>query len=152
MKNSTLGLLMIVLSLGFSATAENPTIFEKKSAHDFTTSVKLITEAVKEAGWTIPTEFDMQANLRKGGHDVLPFQIFVLCHSGYAKQVLENDDARLLAAIMPCRIGVYEKQDGSAYISWSNLQKLGEELGEPSKNILKNVAKEIDKIAEGVTK
>lgn len=150
MKKTILTSLILIFGLGFSITAENPIIFEKESAYDFATSLKIIKEATKEEGWTIPNEFDMQANMKKNGHTVLPFHIFVLCHSGFAKKVLDNDNARHLAAIMPCRIGVYKKEDGSVYISWSNLQKLGEDLGEPAESILKEVALEIKKIAESV--
>ncbi len=150
MKKSILTLFILIFGLGMAANGENPDIFEKKSAHDFATSVELVKEAAKSAGWTIPNEHDMQASMKKAGHDVLPVQILVLCNSGFAKRILENDDARKLSAIMPCRVGIYQKNDGSVYISWSNLLKQGKALGEPAQSILKDVARDMEKIAGSV--
>lgn len=150
MKQLTLSIFIIALTLGCSKPIETPSTFEIESAYDFATSQEIITTAAKEAGWTMPTEYDMQATFKKNGHDVLPFQIFALCNSTYAKQVLDNDKARLLASIMPCRVGIYQKANGSVYVAWSNLEKLGNELGEPVKSILDKVAVEINNIAESV--
>lgn len=148
MKKSILTLIILIFSLGISAIAENPEIFVEKSSHDFATSVELLKKAAKDVGWTIPNEHDMQANMKKGGHDVLPIQILVLCNSGFAQRLLDNDDTRHIAAVMPCRIAVYQKEDNSTYIAWSNLLKLGEKLGEPAQSILKDVAKEMNQIAQ----
>ncbi len=150
MKKSIYTLLILVFSLGIAATGENPDIFEKKSSHDFATSIELVKEAVKSAGWTIPNEHDMQASMKKAGHEVLPARILVLCNSDFAKRILENDETRCIIAIMPCRIGIYQKDDGSVYISWSNLPKHGEALGEPAQSILNDVARDMEKIAGSV--
>ena len=95
-------------------------IVEDESAYDFATTAAKLEEAVKGAGWSIPTVHDMQKTLKGFGHDIDEVKIYELCSSKYSEIILAVDEGNLVSPIMPCRIAIYVKSDGKTYISRMN--------------------------------
>lgn len=95
-------------------------IIEDESAYDFATTALKLEEAVKGAGWSIPTVHDMQKTLKGFGHDIDEVKIYELCSSKYSAIILAVDEGKLVSPMMPCRIAIYVKSDGKTYISRMN--------------------------------
>lgn len=95
-------------------------IVEDVSRYDFATTVEKFEQAVKEAGWSIPKVHDMQATLEGFGHEIGNVTIFELCSSKYSAVILADDDAKIVAPMMPCRVAMYTKGDGKTYIARMN--------------------------------
>ena len=95
-------------------------IVEDESAYDFATTAAKLEEAVKGAGWSIPTVHDMQKTLKGFGHDIDEVKIYELCSSKYSAIILAVDEGKLVSPMMPCRIAIYVKSDGKTYISRMN--------------------------------
>jgi len=87
------------------------------STGDFDTTVAIFEKSVKEHGWSMPKVYDLKKTMKKYGHDVMNVKVFELCHPDHASRILYKDDERIVSALMPCRIAIYEKSDGKVYTS-----------------------------------
>ncbi len=95
-------------------------VLEKKSRFDFSKTVEFLVAEAEKNGWTIPAVHDLQQSLAKSGKKVKPVKVVELCKPEYSGQMLELNDERIISVMMPCRISVYEKEDGQAYIGLMN--------------------------------
>ena len=134
------------------ASAQEPTSItvEKESKFQFEKTIEEIKMSVKDAGWSIPHEHNMQASMEKAGKTVKPSKIIVLCNADFAYQVLSDDQTKHYSSMMPCRVSVYEKQDGKTYLAWVNLEALVDKADGKASNLMKKVQNEIEEILMGV--
>ncbi|HBB91653.1 MAG TPA: hypothetical protein DC042_08015 [Bacteroidales bacterium] len=103
----------------------NQFVVEKPSPFDVPTTVsKLIEEAVKR-GWQNPALHNLQQSLAKSGKEVRPVQVVEICKPEFSGKMLELNDERIFSVMMPCRISVYEKEDGQAYIALLDTSNMG---------------------------
>ena len=109
-----IGLLIVFLAA--------PSLMLKESMlhKDFDTTVARVEKAVVAKGWKIPHVHDLQATMQKFGKDVRSVKIFEICHPEHSFQILSRNEERIVSNMMPCRIAVYEKEDGSVWISRMN--------------------------------
>ncbi|MFO8001613.1 MAG: DUF302 domain-containing protein [Marinilabilia sp.] len=152
---TTLTVLIWVIAGGLTLAGtgkDAPGTYEKESRYDVATTVDHITEAASEAGWVLPGDHDMQATLKKGGKEVLPSTIVVLCNGGYAYKFLKDDEMRKVQSLLPCRVAVYEKSDGKTYIAWSNYKKKGKEFGKPAASVFEEIHDDLEDIMATVVK
>jgi uncharacterized protein (DUF302 family) len=93
---------------------------EKQHGTDFDATVAKLEQAIESKGWKTPAVHDLQATMQKFGHDVRKVKILEICNPDLAFQVLDQSEERIVSSMMPCRISVYEKEDGSVWISTIN--------------------------------
>jgi len=106
------------------------------------TLVKLETNA-KALGWKVPKKWkvDFQKNLKRvTGKDIGKNRVLKMCAPDAAVPLLMQDKYKMLTALMPCTIAVYEKSDGKTYIALMNLKVMGQMYGP-------DVAKMADELA-----
>jgi uncharacterized protein (DUF302 family) len=72
---------------------------------------------------------DLQEKMRKNGKEVNPVKVIELCKPDYAYRLLSEDTLRIYSNMMPCRISVYEKEDGKTYVSRLNSAMLSSMIG-----------------------
>jgi uncharacterized protein (DUF302 family) len=102
----------------------NQLIIEQVSPFDVPTTVeKLIADALKR-DWQNPANHNLQQSLAKSGKDVRPVQVVEICKADYSGKMLEKSDERISSILMPCRISVYEKEDGKTYVTLLNMAAL----------------------------
>ena len=115
-------------------------------------AISKVTDALKEEGFGILTEIDVQATLKKKlGVDFRKYVILGACNPPYAHRTLQADlDVGLL---LPCNVIVYETDDKKAYISAINpvsalevikneeLRRIAEEVSEKLKRVVSKVSK-----------
>ena len=84
-------------------------------------------------GWKVPSKWkvDFQANLMKVtdtdiGPNRGPEDVRAVRRGQTAAQ---PDEYKMLTAMMPCTIAVYQKSDGKTYISMMNLEAMGQMYG-----------------------
>ncbi|WP_158275657.1 DUF302 domain-containing protein [Marinilabilia rubra] len=143
-------LLFIGIAMVANAQKSPSITIEKQSKFQLDKTVETIRKSAKDAGWSIPTEHDMQASMKKAGKDVKPTKIIVLCNAEHAFKVLDNDQMKHFLALMPCRVSVYEKADGNTYLSMMNLKALSENTDQETKALMANVQNDINDIIKGV--
>lgn len=83
---------------------------------DFADAVARVRAMLKEEGFGVLTEIDVQATLQeKLGEDMPPYLILGACNPPYAHQALELEPE--LGALLPCNVVVYTQQDGTTRVS-----------------------------------
>ena len=148
------GLFSGVVILGLFLTFVFPKMMfsVNESRYDFEKTTEILTESVKENNWRMPHQYDLQQIMASNGFEVKPVKVFSICKPDIASRILKVDKDRHVAAMMPCRIAVYEKSDGKTYVSRINAKlfagllggKAGVVMGDAgigSETILKSVIK-----------
>lgn len=102
---------------------------EFKSRHGFEETLHRLSDVILAGGWKIPHTHDLKETMAKNGLSVLPVKVVELCNPRHAYNILSADALRIYANMMPCRIAVYEKEDGSTYVSQMNTNQLSEQIG-----------------------
>ena len=144
------GILILGLFLTFIFPRMMISVSESK--YDFEKTLEILTESVKEQNWRMPGQYDLQQIMDNNGFQVKPVKVFSICKPDIAVRILDKDRDRHIAAMMPCRIAIYQKSDGITYISRMNpglfARLLGGnagavmgEAGEGSEKVLKAIIK-----------
>ncbi|MBN2668937.1 MAG: DUF302 domain-containing protein [Bacteroidales bacterium] len=95
-------------------------LLENESKFAFEETVNQFEASIKNHNWSMIKVHDLQKSMEKHGHIVKNVKVFEFCHPDLAKRILEADDDRIVSSMMPCRIAIYEKNDGKTYISRMN--------------------------------
>ncbi|MEI6891870.1 MAG: DUF302 domain-containing protein [Pontiella sp.] len=120
--------MMLIMPKLLLSERESPLGYEETLHH--------IQEKVNEGGWNVSALIKLDTILAKEGKEVLPAASFKISHPDHAEQMLLDDNARFLAAMMPCSIAVYEKADGKTYISTLNSALLGRLFGGTAQRVM----------------
>ncbi|TAJ12515.1 DUF302 domain-containing protein [Marinilabiliaceae bacterium JC017] len=124
-------------------------LIESESRYGFGETVDELQKAVEDMGWKIPYVHDLQSMLGAFGYEVKKVRVLEICKPEIAYMMLEGDQERRMSVMLPCRISVYERQDGKVYVSRMNSRQVGLLFGgvieramlkawEESENIIKN--------------
>ncbi len=97
--------------------SSNQLIVEHASPFNVEKTVEMLVEAAQKKDWQNPVTHNLQLSLAKSGRIVKPVQVIEICKPEFSGQLLEKNDERIASVIMPCRISVYEKEDGIAYVA-----------------------------------
>jgi len=82
----------------------------------FEEAVERITARLKEQGFGVLTEIDLQAALKKKlGIDVRRYLILGACNPGFASRALEGEVE--IGLLLPCNVIVYATDDGKVTVS-----------------------------------
>jgi uncharacterized protein (DUF302 family) len=119
---------------------------ETKVAGDFDTTVANVEKAVTDNGWKIPYVHDLQATLKKFDKDVRSVKVFELCQPDFSYEILSKDEERIVSNLMPCRLAVYEKKDGSVYISRMNSGVVAKPMSKVIRKTMTKAAREVEEI------
>jgi uncharacterized protein (DUF302 family) len=109
---------------------ENNFIIEQRSKFEFEKTVTLLVAEAERREWKVPALHDLQQSLAKSGKTVKPVKVIEICKPAYSGKMLERNHERIVSVMMPCRISVYEKDDGMAYIALINAASLAAGLPE----------------------
>ena len=128
----------------------NQFIVEQVSPFDVpTTVVKIIEEAVKR-GWQNPAMHNLQQSLAKSGKEVRPVQVVEICKPEFSGKMLELSDERIFSVMMPCRISVYQKDDGKAYVALLDTSLMAAGMSEVVNHAMTSVSNESFDIIQAV--
>ena len=115
----------------------------------FDAAVARVRETLKDEGFGVLTEIDVQATLKeKLGEEVEPYVILGACNPPYAHRALGIEPE--LGTLLPCNVVVYTQQDGSTRVSAVDPVAMLGIVGRPD---LEPIAAEIqEKVERAVTK
>jgi len=90
--------------------------FSKKLASGFDDAIEKVTEALKEEGFGILTEIDVQATMKKKlDVDFQPYRILGACNAPFAYKALQAEDK--IGAMLPCNVIVQQTGKNEVEIS-----------------------------------
>lgn len=98
----------------------NQLIIEQVSPYDVAATVEKLLEAANQKEWQNPAVHNLQQSIAKSGKVIRPVQVIEICKPEYSGNMLEKNHERIVSIMMPCRISVYEKEDGKAYVALMN--------------------------------
>jgi uncharacterized protein (DUF302 family) len=82
----------------------------------FDEAIQKVTAALKEEGFGILTEIDIQKTMKaKLDEDYLPYRILGACNPGFAHKALQAENK--IGAMLPCNIIVQQHQSGAIEVS-----------------------------------
>jgi len=126
-------------------------VIELASRFDFEKTIDKVVSEAERREWKVPAVHDLQQSLAKSGKTVKPVKVIEICKPVYSGQMLELNHERIMSVMMPCRISVYEKDDGKTYIALLNGGELAS--GQPGKiaQVMNEAANETFEIVKVVT-
>lgn len=151
MKNTLVMFLMgLIVGVGLTILAvvvivPKQIFIVKESLLGFDQTIVAIEKSAADNQWGIPFKYDLQATLKGKGFDVQPVNVISLCKPAFANEVLSDNNERLVSALLPCRVAVYEK-DGKTYVSMLNAALFAKFLNKKSKQVMSQVSAENEKI------
>lgn len=90
--------------------------FSKTLRLPFETAISRVTEALKQEGFGILTEIDVQQTLKKKlDVDFRPYRILGACNPPLAYQALQAEDK--IGTMLPCNVVVQELESGLVEVS-----------------------------------
>lgn len=128
----------------------NQFIIEETSLYDFNSTVEKLVAEAERREWKVPFIHDMQQSLAKSGKTVKPVKVIEICKPEYSGQMLELNHERIISVMMPCRISVYEKEDGKTYIAMVNAGSMASGMADHIAGVMKSAADETSEIVKTV--
>ncbi len=128
----------------------NQLVIEHPSRFGFGKTVDLLVAESERRDWKVPAVHDLQQSLAKSGKTVRPVKVIEICKPQYSGRMLELNDERVISVMMPCRISVYEKDDGKAYVSLINAGELASGLAANIAGVMKEASDETFEIVKSV--
>lgn len=119
---------------------------ENKSPLGFDQTVKRIEQSVSDKGWKIPAVHDLQATMKRFEKDVKAVKVFEICHPDHSYNILVRNDERIVSNMMPCRISVYEKDDGSIWISRMNSGIVAKPMSKVIRETMSLAARDVEMV------
>lgn len=147
-----IGLLSgILLTLVFAIIIVPRILFvESESKYDFEKTAELITSAASENSWAMPHQYDLQMTMKKHGFEVRPVTVYSVCNPVLANQILGSNNERIVSAMMPCRIALYQKNDGKTYVSRMNAALMAKLMSGKTKKVMNEAGAGSEKILEQI--
>jgi uncharacterized protein (DUF302 family) len=130
---------------------ENQIVVEHKSRFGFDKTVDMLIADAEKREWKVPFVHDLQQSLAKSGKTVRPVKVIEICKPQYSGQMLELNDERIISVMMPCRISVYEKEDGLTYVSLINAGEMASGLPAVIARVMKEASAETFEIVKKVS-
>lgn len=125
---------------------------EDNYSKDFETTVAKLEKVIEEKGWKTPVVHDLQATMKKFGKDVRSVKVLEICHPDLSYEILSRSEEKIVSSMMPCRISVYEKEDGSVWISRMNSGFLAKPMSPVIRKTMSAAAADVEKIIAEVMK
>jgi len=128
----------------------NQFIIEETSLFDFNSTVEKLVAEAERREWKVPFVHDLQQSLAKSGKTVKPVKVIEICKPEYSGQMLELNHERIISVMMPCRISVYEKDDGKTYVALVNAGSMATGMPDNIAGVMKSAADETLEIVKTV--
>ena len=147
-----IGLLAGILAGILIAFFVSPSLMfrDDRYAGDFESATRKLEAAVEKAGWKTPAVHDLQATMKKFDKDVRKVNVYAVCNPDHAYEILSRDKERMVSNMMPCRIAVYEKKDGSVWISRMNSGLMSRPMSPVIRRTMSAAAEDVEKIIKEV--
>ena len=119
---------------------------EDNNTKDFESTVSNLEKVIEARGWKTPVVHDLQATMLTFGKEVRSVKVLEICHPDLSYQILSQSEEKIVSSMMPCRISVYEKEDGSVWISRMNSGFLAKPMSPVIRKTMSAAAADVEEI------
>lgn len=144
--------LIVAFVVVYKAAPGMMLLEDESKYKSFEATVAAFEQSVKDHNWKLPATHDLQKTMAKYGKDVKAVKVFELCHPDHAGKILKESEERIVSTMMPCRVAIYEKQDGKVYISRMNSGMMAGTMGGLISEVMDDAAKENEEILDAIIK
>lgn len=113
---------------------------------DFDTTVAALEELIEKRGWKTPVIHDLQATMLKFDKHVKSVKVLEICHPEHSYEILSRSAEKIVSSMMPCRISVYEKEDGTIWISRMNSGFIAKPMSRIIRKTMSAAAADVEEI------
>lgn len=141
--------LLLIMGTNIMATAQaagQEQFLVSESKYGFDQTVEELSKGIISIGWKISVVHDLQATLKKSNQNVLPIKILEICKPEYSGRLLAVDSLRIYSPLMPCRISVYQMQDGKTHVSRMNSGMMAKQIGGLVEEVMTGAFEEIENL------
>lgn len=136
-----------VLPAAAQPLAQDPRaiVIEDVSRGDFITTLDALKKQLEIDGWNIVAEINLGARLAKKKVAIPGGLVILELTSGKnAVPLLQNEDTRYVAALMPCSVAVYGMSDGRVVVSRMNTGMLAGMLEPQIAAVMNTASRDLD--------
>lgn len=126
----------------------NQLFFESKSRYSFDETVSKLNGIILEGGWKVLHQHDLQEIMKKNGKEINSVHVIELCKPDYAYRLLSVDETLIYSNMLPCRISLYKKTDGSTYLSRLNPTMIAAQAGGMVQEVMTASYNDIERFIE----
>lgn len=147
-----IGLVVGVLIIGIlmSNSIPDKILLETECKYNFNETADVLEMSINKRGWIVSKAVDLKKEMNRLNKTVRSIKIYDIIHPNYTTTLLNGDSKRFSANLMPCRIAIYEIDDGSVHISRTNLNMMAKKLSGEEKEAIKKAAAEVETIIRDV--
>ena len=135
----------------FSA-APSLMVMEDDSRYGFEETIEIVKATAAEQGWKVPTVHMIHDAVRPYGYTVDRVAVLELCQPHHAGTILADERAKVVTSMMPCRVSVYEANDGSIKVSRMNTSLMAKAFGGTVAAVMAEATNENEAILKSVIK
>jgi uncharacterized protein (DUF302 family) len=123
----------------------------KESRFGYHETIDMIEKNSEDNGWAVAKIWDLGDRMVKAGYDDAPHvKVLELCHAENSYNVLKNEEDMFISVLMPCRMAVYEQNDGKVFVSRMNIGLMSKFFSPNVKNVMSGVAKDDEDILRNI--
>lgn len=137
---------LLAFAPAVQAQARPAFFLEDASPRPLAPTVEAFTETVRAHGWSMLSVMNMAEVLSERGFTVLPVLILEPCSGRFSADLLDNDETRFVASMIPCRVAIYQLSDGRIIISRLNSAAMGEMIGGHAGTVIRESGAELERI------
>lgn len=122
-----------------------------KSKLNFDETVAAIQEAAPKNGWKIPNVRDLQKEYQESGlSDMTKLKIIYFCDPQGGYTILSEDKNKVLSALMPMGVSVYETAEGQVEIAALNIGMMSGMFAGAAEEVFGKGAQNLEKTLEEI--
>jgi uncharacterized protein (DUF302 family) len=125
---------------------------EKESPYSYDETVQKVEESYKKHGWQVLSVKDTGAEFVKNGKPPIgKVTNMKVCSAPHAYKLLSKDENKHIVTMMPCGVGIYEK-NGKVYVATMNLNLMKNFFKGDVKDTMALVAQDGEKVMSVLNK
>lgn len=150
-KTRNLLLLSIIVCFLMASCAMPKVMFtESESKYEFDKTVEEVIKSLADNGWEVTEKADMKEHYAQYGFETRRIITLEICKPEGAVKILNDDRYTRMVPFMPMRVAVYEKSDGSIYVSRLNISLMGKCNPKLVRKVMKEGAVDLEKAVKEV--
>lgn len=117
---------------------------------DFEQAIDVVTEALKQEGFGVLTDIDVQATLKqKLGEDMPPYRILGACNPPLAHRALSAEPS--IGLLLPCNVVVRQEDNGTVHVECMDPAAVLDLVDNPAVHALaQDVRQRLDRVLAAV--